>query len=52
MWCSYGLGARPATAISPDGSIFFQQEWLNTGHMAHELDAFLSGDGAAFASSE
>ncbi|CAN0223116.1 unnamed protein product, partial [Ectocarpus fasciculatus] len=45
LWCSYGLGARPATAIGPDGTIFFQQEWLHTGRLAHELDVFLDEGG-------
>ncbi|CAM9791387.1 unnamed protein product, partial [Hapterophycus canaliculatus] len=42
VWCSYGYGARPATAISPNGTIFFQQEWLHTGEMTHQLEAFLA----------
>lgn len=46
VWCSYGLGARPATLIAPDGSILFQQLWLHTGRMAHELKAFFNGDDA------
>ena len=46
VWCSYGLGARPATLIAPDGSILFQQLWLHTGRMAHELNAFFGGDDA------
>lgn len=44
VWCSYGLGARPATVVAPDGSILFQQLWLHTGRMASELDAFFDGD--------
>lgn len=46
VWCTYGYGARPATAISPDGGILFQQEWLHTGRLAHELDVFFNGDDA------
>ncbi|CAN0551305.1 unnamed protein product [Ectocarpus sp. 12 AP-2014] len=45
LWCSYGLGARPATAIAQDGTIFFQQEWLHTSDLADELDVFLEGGG-------
>ncbi|CBJ32704.1 expressed unknown protein [Ectocarpus siliculosus] len=45
LWCSYGLGARPATAIAQDGTIFYQQEWLHTGDLADELDVFLEGGG-------
>lgn len=44
VWCSYGLGARPATAIAPDGTIFYQQSWLHTGRLSHELDLYFLGD--------
>eukprot|EP00903_Cladosiphon_okamuranus_P005692 g5654.t1 len=46
VWCSYGLGARPATIIAPDGSILLQQLWLHTGRLAHQLDVLFSGDDA------
>lgn len=42
-WCSYGLGARPATAIAPDGTVFYQQTWLHTGRLSHHLDLLLNG---------
>ncbi|CAM9657390.1 unnamed protein product [Laminaria digitata] len=41
VWCSYALGARPSVVISPDGSISFQQEWLQTTDLAGHLNVLL-----------
>eukprot|EP00904_Undaria_pinnatifida_P010542 jgi/Undpi1/6618/HiC_scaffold_20.g09097.m1 len=41
VWCSYALGARPSIVISTDGTIWFQQTWLQTQDLAHHLDMLL-----------
>lgn len=40
VWCSYVLGARPATIVSPDGTIVLQQEWLQTVDLGDAIDEF------------
>lgn len=40
VWCSYANGARPAVLISASGTIFFQQEWLNTDDLGIAIDAY------------
>lgn len=41
MWCSYALGARAAVLIGVDGTIVYQQGWLNTDDLGEAIDGYL-----------
>eukprot|EP00752_Nemacystus_decipiens_P003695 g3405.t1 len=40
VWCSYAMGARPVTVITPDGNIFFQRGWFHAKHVAGAIDGY------------
>lgn len=40
VWCSYAMGARPVTVITPDSKIFFQRGWFHSGHVAGALEEY------------
>ncbi|CAM9792404.1 unnamed protein product [Discosporangium mesarthrocarpum] len=44
VWCTYGMGARMATVVGVDGRIVYQEEWLQTDHLAMAIDKYLGGD--------
>ncbi|CAM9684421.1 unnamed protein product [Scytosiphon promiscuus] len=40
VWCSYAMGARPVTMVTPDGKLFFQRAWFFAGHVAGAIDEY------------
>eukprot|EP00903_Cladosiphon_okamuranus_P007159 g6951.t1 len=40
VWCSYAMGARPVTVITPDGKVFFQRGWFHSKHVAGALEEY------------
>ncbi|CAM9661773.1 unnamed protein product, partial [Sphacelaria rigidula] len=38
VWCSYVLGARSATVVSPGGQVILQMEWLDTDPVGNAID--------------
>eukprot|EP00904_Undaria_pinnatifida_P008240 jgi/Undpi1/4546/HiC_scaffold_18.g07900.m1 len=40
VWCSYVVGARGVTVVSPDGKIFFQRGWFHSSHTALAIDKY------------
>ncbi|CAN0007280.1 unnamed protein product, partial [Laminaria digitata] len=40
VWCSYLMGARGVTVISPNGKIYFQRGWFNSEHTARAIDKY------------
>ena len=45
VWCSYANAARSAVLISQLGTIFYQQEWLNTDELGIAIDAYWEQEG-------
>lgn len=41
VWCSYAMGARSAVLIAVDGTIVYQQGWLNTDDLGTAIDGYL-----------
>lgn len=39
------MGARSAVLITEDGTIFYQQEWLNTEDLAGAIDGYWEQEG-------
>lgn len=39
-WCSYAMGARSAVMITAGGTVFYQQDWLNTDDLADAIDGY------------
>ncbi|CAN0517954.1 unnamed protein product, partial [Ectocarpus sp. 8 AP-2014] len=40
VWCSYSMGARPVTVVSPDGKLFFQRGWFHSEHVGRAIDEY------------
>ncbi|CAN0150810.1 unnamed protein product [Ectocarpus fasciculatus] len=40
VWCSYSMGARPVTVVTPDGKLFFQRGWFHSGHVSRAIDEY------------
>ncbi|CBN79506.1 expressed unknown protein [Ectocarpus siliculosus] len=40
VWCSYSMGARPVTVVSPDGKLFFQRAWFHSEHVGRAIDEY------------
>lgn len=40
VWCSYAMGARPVTVITPDSKVFFQRGWFHSEHVAGAIDKY------------
>lgn len=40
VWCSYSMGARPVTVVTPDGNLFFQRGWFHSGHVGRAIDEY------------
>lgn len=40
VWCSYAMGARSAVMITASGTVFYQQDWLNTDDLADAIDGY------------
>lgn len=47
-WCSYAQGARSSVMISSQGTVFYQQDWLNTDDLGDAIDGYWAQGGKGF----
>lgn len=45
VWCSYANGARSSVIVASSGSIFYQQDWLDSEHLGIALNGYWQQEG-------
>ncbi|CAM9120761.1 unnamed protein product [Scytosiphon promiscuus] len=45
VWCSYAMGARSSIIVGSSGSIFYQQDWLDSADLGVAIDGYWEQEG-------
>ncbi|CAM9657291.1 unnamed protein product, partial [Hapterophycus canaliculatus] len=45
VWCSYANGARSSVVVASSGSIFYQQDWLDSKALGKAIDGYWQQEG-------